>query len=194
MEEYIRMDEDSRNKHFPDGESPLFVNVFGKNLSGLANLAVERLQFFYEYLAFQHPGLPNWRLKPHQLRRLFAQLYFWHRPDSNVDALTWFLGHLSTDETLTYLTDSTDQVDLTHEESHFITSAISEPIDGDESVVVPESLLNYLRSKRVEVSDYDSVNYHVRKLQKKGLITSRRLRFSGNDKNPLIAIEFNSNG
>lgn len=194
LKHYILMDSHLRAINYPEGSSPLLVNSLGSRISTLQNLAPGRLQFFFDYLRYQHPHLPEWSLKAHQLRRLFAQLYFWHRPEATLDSLTWFLGHLSTDETLTYLTEGAGQLDFTHEQSHFISKALSATDTGNDTLTIDPYLRTFLRNNNVEISDYDSVHYHVTKLLEKGLVKSRRLRFDGSNNQPLIAIEFQHNG
>lgn len=194
LEEYMRMDQTLRKVNYPEGTSPLFVSQCGARLTTLQNLFGVRLQFFFDYVRHHQPDLRRWSLKPHQLRRLFAQLYFWHRPNSNLDSLTWFLGHLSTNETLIYLTGSQDELDFTHEESQFISRALSTSDSEKNQVAIDPSLRSFLQNNDVTISDFDSVHYHIRKLISKGMVKSRRLRFNGDGDQPLIAIEFKHHG
>lgn len=194
LEDYIMMDRAFREKSGRGQESPLFANVYGQRLSTLHNLTVARLQFFFDYLRHLRPDIQRWHLKPHQLRRLFAQLYFWHRPESNLDSLTWFLGHLTTDETLTYLTGRRDQLDFTHDETDFVANALSTSDKAKSPITIDPFLNSFLERNHVEISDYDSVHYHVGKLINQGLVKSRRLRFDGDHGRPLIAIEFKNDG
>ncbi len=48
----------------------------------------------------------RWYIRPHELRRFFAMMFFWANPDAYLDALSWFLGHLDREQTIRYLTEA----------------------------------------------------------------------------------------
>jgi integrase len=194
LAQYIEMDRELRLRSYSQGEAPLFVSVHGNRVISVKHVICNRLALFSSYLCYKRPTLPEWTLSPHQLRRLFAQMFYWHSPDSNLDALTWFLGHLSPEETAVYLTDASDTLDFTQEEGDFVLQALASTVSGPSRIHIDPKLLHFLRNNKVTVSDIDSLEFHIRKLIERGMVQTERLSFKSGADQPLIAIRFTHNG
>jgi hypothetical protein len=66
--------------------------------------ARESMTWFSEFL-YEDAGVENrWDIAPHQLRRFFAIMYFWHHEFPKLEALSWMLRHFNIEMTRVYVT------------------------------------------------------------------------------------------
>ncbi len=54
----------------------------------------------------------RWYIRPHECRRFFAITYFWNSDSSNLQSLSWFMGHLTKEETERYIKEECNSNEL----------------------------------------------------------------------------------
>tara|TARA_R110001592_G_scaffold249128_1_gene511589 strand:- start:21358 stop:23382 length:2025 start_codon:yes stop_codon:yes gene_type:complete len=64
----------------------------------------------------------RWYLRSHELRRFFAITYFWHDRFAGLPALSWFMGHSDTEETMRYVLEIIVGDEMPEEEARFAAS------------------------------------------------------------------------
>ncbi|CAI8947675.1 hypothetical protein [Pseudomonas zeae] len=85
-----------------------YPTVFGR-LRKLSHVAmIQSIDFFCDY--FETPKDDRGRryyFRHHQLRRFFAQIFFWHQHTDSLDVLRWMLGHADSEMIYHYISDTT---------------------------------------------------------------------------------------
>ena len=85
-----------------------YPSIFGP-LRKLTHAAMnESMDFFCDF--FQIPTNScgqRYYFRQHQLRRFFAQLFFWYHDNDSLDVLRWMLGHSDTQMIYHYISDTT---------------------------------------------------------------------------------------
>lgn len=99
-EERARTGDDSLLDNIP---SLFSSNNSQTNCSSLMNS-------FAEYCGVEKVNNKPWLFSEHQFRRFFAMMYYYKYPDAELSVLSWHLRHTDFDVTVTYLTDSDDQL------------------------------------------------------------------------------------
>jgi hypothetical protein len=85
-----------------------YPSIFGP-LRQLSHVAMnESMDYFCDF--FETPRDAEGRryyFRQHQLRRFFAQIFFWHHDSDSLDVLRWMLGHSDTEMIYHYISDTT---------------------------------------------------------------------------------------
>ncbi|MHC8346604.1 hypothetical protein [Pseudomonas sp. RT6P73] len=85
-----------------------YPSIYGP-LRKLTHVAMnESIDYFCDY--FETPLDATGRryyFRHHQLRRFFAQIFFWHQEQDGLDVLRWMLGHSDTEMIYHYISDTT---------------------------------------------------------------------------------------
>ncbi|MDT4845460.1 hypothetical protein FQZ97_794470 [compost metagenome] len=87
-----------------------YPSIYG-GLQKISHTSVNgSIDFFCDY--FETPLDPEGRryyFRHHQLRRFFAQIFFWHQDEDkdSLDVLRWILGHSDSEMIYHYITEST---------------------------------------------------------------------------------------
>lgn len=86
----------------------------------------------------------------HQFRRFLAMIYWYRFPDPDLPTLTWWMGHLSSEMTMTYLTDKNGQWEVINEVKNEFIEEMVDTRDPAESSVVEAELREQLGSLKAE--------------------------------------------
>lgn len=89
------------------------------------------LKLFVDFL-----GL-DWKFKPHQLRRFFAILYFWHYQYRHLPALSYHLRHPNPLVTIRYVTEADSGAIFRHVNKDYTTTILTEAALGERNVSGP---------------------------------------------------------
>lgn len=89
--------------------------------------------------------------RQHQLRRFFAQIFFWNQEDDSLDVLRWILGHTESEMVYHYITENTPGKVLREIKAEWGTDAIKNSLSGT------EELRNYIR-KKYDVQDFSIIS------------------------------------
>jgi hypothetical protein len=66
----------------------------------------------------------RWYLRSHELRRFFAITYFWHDKFEGLPALSWFMGHSDTEQTMRYVLEVIVGDEMPEEEARYAASVM----------------------------------------------------------------------
>ncbi|EPB7048056.1 TPA: hypothetical protein ACHIYU_002659 [Pseudomonas aeruginosa] len=107
-------------------------------------------------------------IRQHQLRRFFAQTFFWNYSHGEAETLTWFLGHASREQFYHYITEITPGSILTRVKSEHALHGLKNGSDDT------SPLISYIESrfgtKNVSVISDDELNEYLDSLQNDGTL------------------------
>lgn len=148
--------ENSSDDFIPLFKSSVDVSRASNKLRNMSESTLYKLLTFFADIVQITPiesGYPEtrrWYLRTHQLRRFFAITYFWHNKFSNLAALSWFMGHVSPEETMRYISEDISGSEMSEEEARYTTTVMSD--DNNENQL-PE-----LRQKVKQHFQVDDLN------------------------------------
>lgn len=109
--------------------------------SGKEQEAWENFNGFCEYTGISTKDEDGFEFSfaDHQFRRFLAMTYWYRYPDADMPTLSWFLGHISTEMTMKYITDKDGQwEEALQVKNEFIQELLSDDRALEPSVVAEE--------------------------------------------------------
>lgn len=131
-----------------------------------------------------------WTLRSHQFRRFFAISYFRHKSDHNLDALSWFLGHLDPDETRTYITEVNGSMEFDAEEREFIKDAITTNNTDADVTPIEKHIARKFNTDKIEFIEPDQLDSYIDYLIESGHLDIRLTSFNLTNTQTPFLIEF----
>jgi hypothetical protein len=135
----------------------LFARHTGERLVKPSNQhLVLRLDLFADVIqvpTFSKPTeehLRRWYVRPHEIRRFFALTFFWSTPDSKLDSLGWFMGHVSNEQTERYITESMGGDAIPESILNLLVTALDEKIPGKKNSAFEEIILDEFNQAPIE--------------------------------------------
>ncbi|EAQ97016.2 site-specific integrase [Congregibacter litoralis] len=157
---------------------PIFLNDYAESLKSRApRFASEHTMYHHLELYADVEQIPlndrgeRWYLRSHELRRFFAITYFWHDRFAGLSALSWLMGHSSTEETMRYVVEEIAGAELPEEEARLTASALTDttnsfPIDGLE--VLAEDAKEYFKVDDLRVINIDILESYLENRYQEG--------------------------
>lgn len=133
------------------GELMRCLNIYSLNFSPLSttrhNEALDLMCDYFESSTLKHEVAETFQryyVRQHQLRRFFAQIFYWCTGPDSLDTLAFLLGHVDPEHTFRYFTEEIPGsmlLDIKHER---IMAAVQE---GDHTIENIDLLFEMLQSK-----------------------------------------------
>lgn len=173
----------------------LFVNANQGNtrddLTPIENSLIKSIELFADVIEvpLDRNGR-RWYLRPHECRRFFAITYYWHRRYQNLDALSWFLGHLDPEETRTYITEAFGQMELDEEERRFTIDAIRQGMHSVELKPITDHISQHFNSTNIEMIESTRLESYINKLIENDCLDIRVRSLSTDANKSELYVEF----
>lgn len=111
------------------------------------------LKQFVDFLSITSmPDGTRWEFKPHQFRRFFAIMYFWHYQYRDLTALSYHLRHLNPEVTKLYVTERESGAIFRYVNKEYTTTILTEAALGERNISGPfgerfKTVVRQLRSR-----------------------------------------------
>jgi hypothetical protein len=127
-------------------------------------------------------------IRQHQLRRFFAQVFFWHAGYGQMDTIRWFLGHIDIEHLYRYITEAVPGQVMHDIKADFAVERMSA---GDaEAEALSRMVRVHFGVSSVGVLDHDELADYVTELLRTGTAKIEPIFFAiGSEKTFRIAIK-----
>lgn len=138
--------------------------LLGVGLSGVNSYQLYgHLDRFCDYVKTPTTTLgERYYIRPHQLRRFFATLFFWGRSFGGMDTLRWFMGHTNLRHLYNYITEETPGSILTSVKAEYATDLLKQA--DSEATELADLLFEHFHTRNFSILDNAELNEYIEEL------------------------------
>ena len=191
---YLKEKNDSSNKLMSDY---LFTYRKGNKLSPFKNnKIINNINLFADIINVptykdknDNSVTRRWYLRPHECRRFFAYTYFWNSNDSSLEALCWFMGHLTTQETERYISNSIGASEIPETLSELTISALYNNETKADLEALKDLTFNHFNVDNIEFIDKNHLSLYLKELYESGELDIEIVNIPGSDIKEVLCVK-----
>lgn len=173
----IQQDHSDRSLDSENSQLLFSIEKGGRLVKPSAWYICKKLDFFADIVEIptftkQEETQPRrWYLRPHELRRFFAYTFFWSSPDSNLETLSWFLGHLNAEDSEHYITNIIAGSEIPKNLRSLVIAGIQDEATKGHRMALKKLIENKFNGKPIELIPEEFLEQYITEL-----VASKKVR------------------